>query len=65
MDLQFGRGAFDEMEHAWVGDDHAIGAHLAYGIDILRQLFDIAVVGKQVEGQIGALAMGAGIGNAF
>ena len=53
------------MKHAGVGDDHAIRPHLADGLDILGQLLDIAVVGEQVERQIGALAVGAGEGHAF
>ena len=58
MQRQLGGAVLDVLKDAGVCDDQTIGAHLADGVDIFVQLVDVFVVGKQVQGQIGAPPMG-------
>ncbi len=54
MQWQLWCAILDVLEHTGIGDDQPIRAHLADGLDILIQLVDVFIMGKQVQRQIGA-----------
>jgi len=65
VQLQFRRSRLHEVKHTGIGDNNAIGLNFTNGIDIFGQFRDVAVMGEEIEREIGAPAACAGEGDAF
>ncbi len=57
MQIKFRCMFTDKHENTGIGNDQPVGADLAHGVDIFRQLVDILVVREQVQRQVNANAM--------